>query len=477
MSKVVGKIPAKFPPYSLPKLYGWHMMAKQDIKDTGKIYQYFGANWWDLLMNNLLPISVGSITVKSKDAHAIIFINLGSDSVKMTNTDTGDVYNVMPGKRSTVNNTFDRTITLTCSKPDSKMHLTKISSIWIILLQIEQVKQGDALIKNSDIFNDFLLMNGVPDKEQYFNTVGIEQLRYHKIDGWKYIGKETGYKLHFAKMLLKQWYKVNPSKRSVAPVGIPKIVQWIWVRKDITKNEYGPLKPVFYKFMNTWVERNPGFQFNIWTDNPNFKVPKQFADIVTIKGPEDIEQLMNKLPDEVRSKIKYLYKNHKNPGGRSDVLRQVILYYEGGIYSDINDGACLAPMEKMMEKYDYIIGMEPVMYVNNAIIGSKKKHPFGQAMIAWLAKNSKDFVEEWDIDYKDAEQVEKDDWVVSTTGPIALSEIIFSVMLRKKPGLEHTLILPSAWVYPNYWIAESPGIWLKPVSIFSHYDRRDFLAK
>lgn len=477
MSKVVGKIPAKFPPYSLPKLYGWHMMAKQDIKDTGKIYQYFGANWWDLLMNNLLPISVGSITVKSKDAHAIIFINLGADSVKMTNTDTGDVYNVMPGKRSTVNNTFDRTITLTCSKPDSKMHLTKIGSIWIILLQIEQVKQGDALIKNSDIFNDFLLMTGVPDKDQYFNTVGIEQLRYHKIDGWKYIGEETGDKLHFAEMLLEQWDKVNPSKRSVAPVGIPKIVQWIWVRKDITKNEYGPLKPVFYKFMNTWVERNPGFQFNIWTDNPNFKVPKQFADIVTIKGPEDIEQLMNKLPEEVRSKIKYLYKNHKNPGGRSDVLRQVILYYEGGIYSDINDGACLAPMEKMMEKYDYIIGMEPVMYVNNAIIGSKKKHPFGQAMIAWLAKNSKDFVEEWDIDYKDAEQVEKDDWVVSTTGPIALSEIIFGVMLRKKPGLEHTLILPSAWVYPNYWIAESPGIWLKPVSIFSHYDRRDFLAK
>ena len=109
------KVSAKFPLYSLPRLYGWHMLAKQDIKDTGKIYQYFGANWWDLLMNNLLPVSIGNITVKTKDAHAIIFINLGADSVKMTNLDTGDIYNVMPGKRSMVNNTFDKTVTLILS--------------------------------------------------------------------------------------------------------------------------------------------------------------------------------------------------------------------------------------------------------------------------------------------------------------------------------------------------------------------------
>lgn len=474
MSKVVANVPTKFPPYSLPKLYGWHMMTKQHIKDTGKLYQYFGANWWDLLMNDLLPVSTGSITVKTKDAHAVIFVNLGADSVTMTNLDTGDVYNVMPGKRSTVNNTFDRTVTLTCSKSNSKMHLTKIGSIWIILLQVEQVKQGDALIKNSDIFNDFLLMTGVPDKDQYFNTVGIEELSYYKIDGWKYIGEESGGKLDFAELLLNQWDNVNPGKRTNAPVGIPKVVQWIWLRKDIHKKEYGPLKPVFYKFMNTWIQRNPGFQFNVWTDNPNFIVPKQFADVITVKGPDEIEKLMDKLPDAVRSKIKYLYKNHENPGGRSDTLRQVILYYEGGIYSDINDGACLAPMEKMLDKFDYIIGMEPVMYVNNAIIASKKKHPISQAMIAWLSKNSKDFVEEWSIDYKNEEQEAKDDWVVSTTGPIALTSVIFGFMKGGK-GLDHSLFLPSAWVYPNYWIAESPGVWLKPVSIFSHYDRRDYL--
>ena len=477
ISRKMTSIPTKFPPYSLPKLYGWHMMTKQDIKETGKIYQYFGANWWDLLMNGILPISVGSITVKTKDAHAIIFINLGADTVTMTNTDTGDVYNVMPGKRSTVNNTFDRTVTLTCSKPDSKMHLTKIGSIWIILLQVEQIKDGKAMVKDSDIFNDFLLMTGIPDKDQYFNTVGLEELGYFNVEGWKYIGEESGGKLDFADMLLEQWEQVNPKKKSNSPRQIPKIIQWIWLRRDISKKEYGPLKPVFYKFMNTWVERNPGFQFNIWTDNPNFAVPKQFQDVITVKGPDEIEKLMDKLPDEVRNKIKYLYKNHQNPGARSDTLRQVILYYEGGIYSDINDGACLAPMEKMCEKFDYIIGMEPVMYVNNAIIASAKKHPIGQAMIAWLAKNSKDFVEEWAIDYKDAEQEERDDYIVSTTGPIALTQAAFGIFQnpKKRKQLNHSLFLPSAWVYPNYWIPESPGVWLKPVSITAHFDMREYL--
>jgi hypothetical protein len=453
------------------------MLTSQDIKDTGKIYQYFGANWWDLLMNNKLPLKTGSITVKTKDAHAIIFINLGADTIQMTNQETGDVYNVMPGKRSMVNNTFDKTVTLVSSNPDTKIHLTKIGSIWIILLQIEQVKDGDSLVKNSDVFNDFLLMTGIPDKDQYLNTVGIESMDYFDTNGWKYIKTESGAKSEFVEMILDHWNKVNPSKRSSSPVGIPKVVQWIWVRKDPTKEEYGHLKPVFYKFMNTWIERNPNFQFNIWTDNPEFKLPKQYEGVITVKGPKDIENLLNKLDPTVRSKIKYLYKNHKSPGARSDTLRQVILYYEGGIYADVNDGACLASMEKMMDKFDYIIGLEPVVYVNNAIIASKKKHPIGQAMIAWLASNAKDFVEEWAVDYKDETQDAKDDYIVSTTGPIAMTQAIFGVMKRKKSGLDHSLFLPSAWIYPNYWIAESPGVWLKPVSICSHYDRRDYLKQ
>lgn len=466
---------SKFPPYSLPKLYGWHMLARGDIKETGKLYQFFGANWWDLLMNDKLPIHAGEIEVKTKDAHAVIFINMGKNPTMMTNKETGDVYNILPGKRSTVNNTFDKVATLVASNPENEMHLTKIGSIWLILLNVQELRSGEAMVKDSAIFEDFLLMTGVPDKEQYINTVGIENFDYVDTKGWKYVDTGTEVKSDFVELLLDQWEVVNPNKRSNAPVGIPKDVHWIWLRRDPTKQEFGDLKPTFYKFMKTWIDRNPEFTFNIWTDNPNFEVPRQFEGMIRVRGPEEIAGLIERLPDEVRANIKYLLKNHMNVGARSDTLRQAILYLEGGIYADVNDAMCMAPLEKMFQKFDFIIGMEPVVYVNNAIIASKKKHPIPQAMLVWLSHNAREFVEEWEQDYTDEEQDAKDDYIVSTTGPIAMTQVIFGVMKRSLSKLNHSLILPSAWVYPNYWIPETPGIWLKPVSIFSHWDGREYL--
>lgn len=464
-----------FPPYSLPRLYGWHMIPKQEIKSKGKIFQYFGANWWDLLLTGKLPLSKTEITVKTKDAHAIIFINLGMDEVMMMNRLTGDVYNIQPGKRSTVNNTFNKTITLQSSKPKTEIYLCKIGSIWLILLQIEQVRDGKALIKNSDLFTDFLLMSGVPDKDQYLTTLGIENFDAVVAKDWKLEETITDMRSDFAEGLLEQWKKVNPGKKNNAKTPVPRIVQWIWLRRDIRKQEFGALKPVFYKFMSTWIERNPKFTFQIWTDNPNFEVPSKFQKVITIKGPDDIEDLLNKLSSKIRNKIKYLYKNHENVGARSDTLRQAILYVQGGVYADINDAVCLAPFSKMLKKFDYIIGIEPVIYVNNAIIASKPKHIISQSMLTWLATNAKEFVREWKADYRDAEQDDKDDYIVSTTGPIAMSSVLFGVMKKHKAKMSHSLVAPSAWIYPNYWIADSPGVWLKPISIAGHYDRRDYL--
>jgi hypothetical protein len=318
-------------------------------------------------------------------------------------------------------------------------------------------------------------MTGVPDQEQYINTVGIENFDYVDTRGWEYRDTQTEVKSDFVELLLEQWETVNPNKRSPAPVGIPNVVHWIWLRRDPKKQEFGELKGTFHKFMKTWIDRNPEFTFNIWTDNPNFEVPKQFGDIINVKGPQDIEDLLDKLPDQVRNNIKYLMKNHGNVGARSDTLRQCILYFEGGIYADVNDAMCMAPLDKMFEKFDFIIGMEPVVYVNNAIIASKKRHPIPQAMITWLAHNAREFVDEWEHDYTDEEQDAKDDYIVSTTGPIAMTQVMFGVMKNSIRKLDHSLILPSAWVYPNYWIPESPGVWLKPVSIFSHWDGRSFL--
>lgn len=466
----------KFPAYSLPKLYGWHLIPKQDLKTTGKVYKYFGANWWDLLYDGKLSLHKGSITLKTKNAHAIIFINLGSNHVRMVDMKSKDVYNVPPGQRSTVNNTQDRQITFKSDDTANQMHLTKIGNVWLVLLQVQQIKDGAALTKKSVLFSDFLLMTGVPDKDQYLNTVGIENLEYMNVKGWKFQETEAGIKSEFVEGLLEHWDKVSPKKGTKAKNPIPEKVHWIWFRLHPKLKKYGKLKPKFYKFMETWINRNPGFEFNIWTDNPDFILPKRYEGIVNVRGPNDVEKVLNKLPaGHVRKNIKYMFNNHLNVGARSDTFRQVLLYFEGGVYGDINDGACNASLGKMFQKFDYMIGMEPVVYVNNAIIASAPKHIITKNMIAWLAGNAHDFVEEWAEDYADADQEERDDYIVSTTGPIALTQVIYGVMKEHLEKLDDTVIMPSSWLYGNYWITESPENWLKPVSICSHYDGREYL--
>lgn len=468
----------QFPAYSLPRLYGWHMIPKQHIKDTGKIFQYFGSNFWDLLETEKLPIHKGKISLNNpRSAHAIIFVNIGVTTAKLVNKTLGDVYMVYPGKRSTVNNVSERESVFTSDK-DNEMFLTKIGNVWIILLRLEEIKRGQSSMYKSPIFTDFLLMCGIPDKDQYLNTMGIESFEYTINDGWRYDGEESDVKSEWIELLLNHWKIVNPRKKGGnTQKTIPKKIHWIWLRRNIDTQEFGALKPLFYKFMDTWVRRNPGFEFNLWTDNPNFQVPSKFSDILRVRGPDEIKELLSKLPNGVRKNIMYLYYNHKNVGARSDTLRQCILYFEGGMYSDVNDGACLAPMGGLFENFDFLIGIEPVMYVNNAIIGSCKKHIIPQAMITWLSKNAQNFVEEWNDDYTqpDVEQDEKDDYIVSTTGPIAMSQVIFGVLKKYKSKLGKSLILPSSWVYPNYWIPNSPAVWLKPMSITAHYDRRDYL--
>ncbi len=463
----------KFPPYSLPKLYGWHMISKQS-KGAQKD---FGLNWWDLLYSDSLPLLRGSITINSKNVHSIIFINMGGTVVEMTNSVTGDLYKVFPGQRSTVNNTFDKLVTLTSSNKDTTINLTKIGSIILLLLRVDELKStsNDSSFNKTVLFTDFLLMSGVPDKDQYLNTVGLESMDLHRTKGWKFIETDSDRKISFVDSLLEQWAKVNPkSRKTLEPKSrIPKSVHWIWLRRDVKGQEFGPLKQKFYRFMDTWINRNPTFSFNLWTDNPDFVVPNKYVDVIRVRGPSDIKVLMNKFEGTIKTKIKYLYNNHANVGARSDTLRQAILYFEGGFYADVNDAVCLASLDKIAEKFDYIIGVEPVIYVNNAIIASKKRHMFTQAMLVWLAHNAHTFVDEWNDEYANAEQEDRDDYVVSTTGPIALSSVIWGTLRRKT--FSDSLILPASWVYPNYWIPSAPNTWLKPVSMFAHYDQREYL--
>jgi hypothetical protein len=464
-----------FPLYALPKLDGWHNMVSKEPKEKGKLYEYFGYNWWDLFLNNKLPIKYGSITINPNDTHMITIVNMGKDLIKIKEKNSGDIYNVPRSQKSIVNNTTNKNVILKANKRKCEMLTTYVGNVCLVMVQLEDIRKEKWNVKKTTIYTDFLLMNGIPDTVQYLNTVGIENLTFIDSRGWKFKEEDSGSKIEFSEILIDRWKKINPTKKPETKVSIPLKVHWIWLRLNLD-GKYGELPDRFFKFMDTWINHNQNFEFNIWTDNEDFKLPEKYENVIKVNGPGNIEKLFNKLPPNISKKIKFLYKNHKNVGARSDTLRQAILHIIGGMYSDINDGSCLMSLEQICNKFDFLIGLEPVMYVNNAIIGSAPKHDFTKNMLVWLANNSKDFVEEWDEDYtgKDVEQDEKDDYIVSTTGPIAMTYCIFGAL--KKKEYNSSLILPSSWIYPNYWVKESPVHWLKPVSLTAHFDARDYLA-
>ncbi len=455
----------KFPQHTLPKINGWHSLVKKKIEDDGKIYKYFGYNWWDMLYNNLLPITK-KLTISSRKLYSIVLVNTTTSIVNVDNITTGDVYNVIT--TAIVNSINLSSFTL---KSNNDMYACNIGNICLVLVGVEELKSGKCKITNTPLFKDFLLMNGISNKEEYLDAVGIENFQSILIEGWKYIDSEFLIKREFTELLLEHWINCNPASRQKTSQTIPLKIHWIWLSPVLNKTG-NELKTRFYKFIDTWIDRNPNFEFNIWTDNKDLIIPPKYCKVLKVNGPTIIDDLINKLPKEIKKDIKYLYFNHPNVGARSDTLRQVILYLVGGIYADINDASCLSPMENLCNKFDFIIGMEPVMYVNNAIMGAKKHHIINKNMLIWLASQSDIFIDEWE-DIKKQDQTEKDDYIVSTTGPIALTNIIFGIINKKK--LPSTLILPASWIYPNYWVKDSPDKWLKPISLTAHFDARDYL--
>jgi mannosyltransferase OCH1-like enzyme len=94
---------------------------------------------------------------------------------------------------------------------------------------------------------------------------------------------------------------------------IPKIIHQLWIGN----------KPAPTKFMNTWKEKHPDFEYIHW--NEDELVKRNF-----------ISQLSNKI-DEM-----------EEINGKADILRWEILYKYGGIFLDA-DSICIEPLDNLIE--------------------------------------------------------------------------------------------------------------------------------
>ena len=136
---------------------------------------------------------------------------------------------------------------------------------------------------------------------------------------------------------------------------IPKIIHQIWI---------GP-KPRPVKFMNTFRDKHPDFEYILWTE-------------------EEMVKRGFRLENQVA------YDRMTEWCGKADILRWELLYRYGGIYQDA-DSVCLEPFDdtflskSAFAAYENEIARQGLVAVGT--MGFPPKHPLCRAAIDWIANN------------------------------------------------------------------------------------------
>ena len=120
---------------------------------------------------------------------------------------------------------------------------------------------------------------------------------------------------------------------------IPRVFHQIWVGPE-------PLPEEFASYQETWVEKNPGWKLELWTDDH--------------------------LPEGCRRPE--VYDRSRTVWERADILRLEVVYLFGGVHVDA-DFECLRAIEPLLGDVDLFIGYRKGTHVNGALFGAVAGHP------------------------------------------------------------------------------------------------------
>ena len=475
--------------YDLPLINGWHANTNVNPEKNKKIYGYFGYNWWDLMYSGILQkskyVGIGSYNIIKSIGPGYLLINCSNKKLTIKNTFSGDVYNIFPYKYVYYNPTRENTLV----SDDNKciFNQIKVGDSSYILVGVEDLLTGESNITKTVLFSNLLIGSGIINSELYYNTTGLNAYLSKSYRIGKHIETEEDMlMMDWVNTVEDRWNIINPTRRLPKGDSIPHKIHWIWLSRlnNKTNNIINPLNSKYYKFIKSWIVRNPNCEYYLWTDSIESGLNKELQDKIQIMNMDNIYDVLNKLPKESKDGVINMFENHPNVGSRADTLRQSILYVIGGVYADVNDMACLIPMEKYMDYFDFMAGMEPMMYVNNAFVASAPKHIITKNFLLQISENSDEYIESWD---PNMEKEEKDNLVVSQTGPVAFSSILYGIFHKDEDDEDdeykdnnniicpRTCIFPSKFIYSNYEIDDSPLSWLSPVTLSGHFDERAYL--
>jgi len=170
---------------------------------------------------------------------------------------------------------------------------------------------------------------------------------------------------------------------------VPRTIHWIWLKSPRPIR----LDEPHLRMMHSWARHNPSFGLCLWTDfddlGPAFKNSRArrlfdalFGDRLRLRGPGEIERLFRTSTLGNAAKLADVFEGASNVAPRSDILRLMVLTAEGGLYCDMNDTECLAPLHEYCDRFSFVVGLDIRTRIHNAIVGSAPGHPIVRD---WLA--------------------------------------------------------------------------------------------
>ena len=117
--------------------------------------------------------------------------------------------------------------------------------------------------------------------------------------------------------------------------------------------------------MNTWKDKNPGFEYIFWNEA---ELVKRQMTLVCQDKIDSIEELC----------------------GKADIIRMEILLKYGGIYIDA-DSICIEPIDDILMSTKGFAGYENEQarpgLVANGTMGFPPNHPLCKAAVKWILNN------------------------------------------------------------------------------------------
>jgi len=137
---------------------------------------------------------------------------------------------------------------------------------------------------------------------------------------------------------------------------LPKIIHQLWIGS----------KPAPTKFMDTWKNKNPNYEYIRWNEEE-------------FKKRNMIFECSNRI-DEI-----------EEINGKADIIRWEILYKYGGVFLDA-DSICIEPIDEILMKCESFAGWEHEQLRQGLIatgtMGFPPKHPLVKTAIEWMKTNN-----------------------------------------------------------------------------------------